>query len=130
MADSLQAHVEANDLLPEEQYSLRKGARGCVDCLVMDRMVITDAKFKGLRTLSVGWIDFVKTYNSFPHEWLTMVLDHIRAPGWVGSMVGRLHSKWSTVMGVRGVRGIVRNRPIAYQRGLFQGDSSSTYSSI
>ena len=64
----------------------------------MDQMVITDAKFKGLRTLSVGWIDFEKAYNRVPHEWLTTVLDIIHTPGWVRSTVGRLHSKRSTVM--------------------------------
>ena len=87
--------------------------------------MITDAKFKGLRTLSVGWIDFEKAYNRVPHEWLTTVLDIIHTPGWVRSTVDRLHSKRSTVMGVRGVCGTVRTRPIAYQWGLFQGDSLS-----
>ena len=56
LADSLAAQIEANDLLPQEQRVLRKGARGCVDCLAVDKMVITDDRFKGLRTLSVGWI--------------------------------------------------------------------------
>jgi len=66
LADSLTAHVEANDLLPQEQRTLRRGARGCVDCLAVDKMVITDARFKGLRTLSVGWIDFKKAYDRVP----------------------------------------------------------------
>ena len=43
LADSLAAHVEANGLLPEEQRALRKGARGCVDCLAVEKVVITDA---------------------------------------------------------------------------------------
>ena len=58
LADSLAAPVEANDPLPQGQRTLRKRARGCMDCLAVDKMVITDARFKGLRTLSVGWIDF------------------------------------------------------------------------
>ena len=49
LADSLAAHIEANGLLPEEQRALRKGARGCVDCLAVDKVVITDSHFKGLR---------------------------------------------------------------------------------
>ena len=77
LVDSLAAHVEANGLLPEEQHALRKGARGCVDCLAVDKVVITDARFKGLRTLSVGWIDFEKAYDRVPHEWLISVLDTI-----------------------------------------------------
>ena len=32
---------------------------------------------KGLRTLSVGWIDFKKAYDRVPHEWLTSVVDTI-----------------------------------------------------
>ena len=54
LADSLAAFVEANDLLPKEQRALRKAARGCVDCLAVDKMVITDAHCKGSRTLSVS----------------------------------------------------------------------------
>ena len=51
-----------------------------------------DARFKGLRTLSVGWIDFEKAYNRVPHEWVTSVLDTIHAPRWVRTTVGRLPS--------------------------------------
>ena len=53
-ATGLAAHVEANDLLPQEQPALRRGARSYVDCLAVDKTVLTDARFKGLRTLSVG----------------------------------------------------------------------------
>ena len=88
-------------------------------------MVITDARFKGSRTLSVGWIDFEKAYDRVPHEWLTSVLDTIRAPRWVGATVGRLLPMWRTVMGVRSVKRTVRTRPIVCKRGLFQGDSLS-----
>ena len=125
LADSLAAHVEANGLLPQEQRALRKGARGCVDCLAVDKMVITDARFKGLRTLSVGWIDFEKAYDRVPHKWVTSVLDTVRAPRWVRSTVGRLQPMWQTVMSVRSARGTVRTRPIVYKRGLFQGDALS-----
>ena len=47
LADSLAAHVKTNDLLLQEQHALRKGARGCIDCMAVDKMVIIDARFKG-----------------------------------------------------------------------------------
>ena len=115
LADSLAAHIEANGLLPEEQPALRKGARGCVDCLAVDKVVITDARFKGLRTLSVGWIEFDKAYDRVPHEWLISVLDTICAPGWVRATVGCLHSMWRTVMGEKSEQRTVRTRPIVYK---------------
>ena len=123
LADSLAAHVEANDLLPPEQHALRRGARDCIDCLAVDKMVITDARFKGLRTLSVGWIDFEKAYDRVPHEWVTSVLDMIHALSWVRTIVGHLQPMWRTVMGVRSVRRTVKTRPILYKRYLFQGDA-------
>ena len=88
-------------------------------------MVITDAHFKGLRTQSVGWIDFEKAYDRVPHEWVTSVLDTVRVPRWVRTIVGRLQPMWRTVMGVRSVNRTVRTRPILYKRGLFQGDALS-----
>ena len=125
LADSLAAHVEANDLLPQEQRALRKGARGCIDCLAVDKMVITHARFKGLRTLSVGWIDFEKAYDRVPHKWVTSVLDTVRAPRWVRTIVGHLQPMWQTVMRVRSAKRTVRTRPILYKRGLFQEDALS-----
>ena len=44
LADSLAAFIEVNDLLPQEQRALRKEARACVDCLAVDKMMITDAR--------------------------------------------------------------------------------------
>ena len=89
-------------------------------------MVITDARFKGLRTLSVGWIDFEKTYYRVPHEWVTSVPDTVCALRWVRTIVGRLQPMWRTVMGVRSANRTVRTRPILYKRGLFQGDALSS----
>ena len=86
-----------------------------MDCLAVDKVVITYARFKGLRTLSMGWINFEKAYDRVPHEWLTSVLDMIRAAGWVRATVGRHHSMWRTVMGVRSVQRTVRTRPIVYK---------------
>ena len=88
-------------------------------------MVITDAHFKGLRTLSVGWIDFEKAYDRVPHEWVTSVLDTVRAPRWVRTIVGCLQPMCRTVMGVRSTNRTVRTRHILYKRGLFQGDALS-----
>ena len=68
LADSLAAYIEANSLLSAEQRALRKGVRGCVDCLAVEKVTTTDAHFKGLRTLSMGWINFKKAYE-LPVTW-------------------------------------------------------------
>lgn len=94
-------------------------------CPWTEYVVMSDAKFKGLRTLSMGWINFEKAYDRVPCECVTSVLGTIRVLGWVRTTVGHVHSKWSTVTGVRGACGTVRTKPIAYQLGLFQGDAVS-----
>ena len=71
LADSLAAHIEANDLLPQEQCVLRKGSSDCVDCLAADKIVITDARFKGLSGLD----RFRESLRPSSHEWVTSVLD-------------------------------------------------------
>ena len=51
-----------NNVLPDEQKGCRKKSKGKKDQLLIDKVVLCEAKRKK-RCLSVAWIDYKKTYD-------------------------------------------------------------------
>jgi len=123
LTEVLYEHVQLYDILPKEQYAVRRGRRGCLDALLVDSMVAREARLRR-RSLSVAWIDYQKAYDRVPHEWIKFLLQDIRAPVVVGHIVGDLIRLWQTVFSV-GVGKDAVKVELAYRRGLFQGDSLS-----
>jgi len=119
----LYEHVQLYDILPKEQYAVRRGRRGCLDALLIDSMVAREAKLRR-RSLSVAWIDYWKAYHRVPHEWIQFLLQDISAPVVVGHIVGNLIRLWQTVFSVRAGKDAVKVE-LTYLRRLFQGDSLS-----
>ena len=60
-AEKMYAHLDVNDLLPDEQKGCRKRSRGTKDQLLIDKMILKDAK-RG-KNLSMAWIGYKKAYN-------------------------------------------------------------------
>ncbi len=67
MARVLMAHVVEKRVLPEEQKALRKGRRGCLDALTIDKAVAEEVRVYR-RNLSVAWIDYQKAFDLVPHR--------------------------------------------------------------
>ena len=123
MTQVLGSHVEERGLLPEEQRALRKGRRGCLEALMVDSMVISEAKLRS-RDLAVAWIDYKKAYDRVPHGWLEWVLRTISAPTKVRRCLSRLIPLWKSEFSIgRGQRTVTTD--LTLKRGLFQGDSLS-----
>ena len=68
IADQIYAHLDQDQLLPEEQKGCRKGSRGNNNLLYIDRAVIKEVKSRN-NNLAMVWIDFEKTYM-VPHSWI------------------------------------------------------------
>ena len=64
LADEMYAHLERNNLLPDEQRGCRKRARGSKDQLLIDRMILKNCKKRQVG-LAMGWIDYKKAYDIF-----------------------------------------------------------------
>ena len=75
----LQEYTTEYNYLPAEQLALRRGRRGCLDTLLVDGMLGSEAR-QGSRRISVSWIDYTKELDLVPHGWLATVLRVIRAP--------------------------------------------------
>ena len=62
IADQIYVHLDHGTLLPEEQKGCRKGSRGIVDLLYIDRAVIKEVKSRN-KNLAIAWIDYNKAYD-------------------------------------------------------------------
>lgn len=119
----LRRHVDASKALPTEQRALRKGTRGCIDALLVDSLVVEDAKVRGL-ALSTAWFDYQKAFDRVPHHWLRQMLAAIKAPAEIQRCISTLIPLWRSCFECgRGRTSVQVN--LEYKRGLFQGDSLS-----
>ena len=119
-ADKMYDHLQANQLLPDEQKGCRRRSRGTKDQLLIDKAVLREARVKK-RCLSMAWIDYRKAYDMVPHSWIVEMLRMVKVAGNVEGLVTRSMKDWKTVLTSNGeVLGEVDIR-----RGIFQGDSLS-----
>jgi len=86
LMEVLYEHVQLYDILPKEQYAVR---RGHLDALLIDSMVAREARLQR-RSLSVAWIDYRKAYDRIPHESIQFLLQDISAPVVVGHIMSNL----------------------------------------
>ena len=73
-ADQIYAHLDKENLLPEEQKGCSKGCRETNDLLYIDRAVITGVKSRN-KNLAMAWIVYKKAYDMVPHSWIIERLD-------------------------------------------------------
>ena len=120
LSEKIYDHLDGNNLLPDEQKGCRKQSRGTKDQLLIDKMIMKDAK-QGRKNLSMGWIDYKKAYDMVPHSWLLEVVDLMGVAGNVASLLASSMMGWKTqLIGGGDVLGTVD-----IKRGIFQGDSLS-----
>lgn len=119
LSEKIYCHLDGNNLLPDEQKGCRKRSRGTKDQLLIDKMILKDAKVG--KNLSMAWIDYKKAYDMVPHSWIKEVVDLLGVAGNIGGLLSSSMSGWRTqLMGGTEVLGTVD-----IKRGIFQGDSLS-----
>ena len=119
LSEKIYDHLAGNNLLPDEQKGCRKRSRGTKDQLLIDKMILKDAKLG--KNLSMAWIDYKKAYDMVPHSWINEVVDMLGVAGNIGGLLSNSMTGWKTqLMGGTEVLGTVD-----IKRGIFQGDSLS-----
>ena len=67
IADQIYAHLDQENLLPEEQKGCRKSSRGTNDLSYINRVVSKEVKSRN-KNLAMAWIDYNKSYDMDPHS--------------------------------------------------------------
>ena len=119
-SEKMYQHLEDQSLLPDEQKGCRKNSRGTKDQLLIDKMILKDAR-KGSKHLAMAWIDYKKAYDMVPHSWILEALDMFKVAGNMADLLRCSMDNWRTqLMGNGNILGTVN-----IERGIFQGDSLS-----
>ena len=73
----MKIHIQNNNLMPQEQKGCAPNTLGCIDQLLIDSMVLCDAK-DNQKNLSVAWIDYAEAYDSVHHSWILHCLETLQ----------------------------------------------------
>ena len=121
IAESMLNHFENNGLIPNEQKGNRRKSKGTIDQLLIDNMIIRNAK-KQKKNLHVAWIDYKKAFDSISHSWIAKSLQILGISNNIIQFLRATKNSWNTLLTVNDqILGQVR-----IQRGIFHGDSPSS----
>ena len=120
ISKGIYAHLDRENILPEEQKGCRKESRGTKDQLLIDKMVLKNCK-RRQTDLAMGWIDYTKAYDMVPHSWILKSLEVTKVADNIIMLIKRSMSKWETEL----LSGKQKLGKVRIQRGIFQGYSLS-----
>ena len=113
IAEAIQNHLEQNSLIPEERKGNRRKSRGTKDQLLIDKMMLRNAK-RRKTNLHVALIDCKKAFESLPHSWITKSLEMLGVRN-IRQFLKTAMSSWNTLLTFNGqILGQVNIR-----RGIF-----------
>lgn len=124
ISDKIYQHLQKNNLLDEEQKGCRRGSRGCKEQLVIDSVVMGNAKRKK-QDLFMAYIDYQKAFDSVPHTWLLQVLKIYRVQNHIIDFLSHSMTRWNTTLLLKGPELVINAGEINIRRGIFQGDALS-----
>ena len=120
----MKQHIHINKLIPDEQKGCVSNALGTIDQLLINQMVLNDAKEKN-KDLSVAWIDYSKAFDSIPHDWLIKSLEIHKFDDITINFFKSTMKNWNTTLHVTKYDEKITTDPMNIKTGIFQGDSPS-----
>ena len=96
----------------------RKEAEAQKDQLLIDKIIVNNCK-RRLTSMAVAWIDYRKTCDMVPHNWIQKYMEMFGVAVNVRSFVNTSMKQWNTELNASNQR--LGNMKI--RRGIFQGDS-------
>ena len=66
LAEFVMDHCTRNGIITEEQAAGKRGSWGCVDQLLVNKMIYREVKERRRNIITV-WLDYKKAFDSVPH---------------------------------------------------------------
>lgn len=120
----MNAHIDNNQIMCEEQKGCKKGAKGCKEQLIIDEVILKQVR-KRNKKLACCYIDYQKAYDSVPHSWLIQVLEIYKIHPVLVDFLRQVMKSWKTVVQLNNKEKLVTTSEIKINRGIYQGDSLS-----
>ena len=120
LAGEIYSFMENQNALLEEQKGSRKGCRGCLDLLYIDKKIMKEVKQRK-KNIAMCWLDYRKAYDLVPHSWLNECLSLFGVAENVKDLLTNSMKEWSTMLTSCGEE----TGEVKFSRGIFQGDSLS-----
>ena len=117
-------HCTVNNIVTEEQAAGKLGSWGCVDQLLINKMV-SDEVIKNRRNLITVWLDYKKAFDSVPHSWIIESLKLTKIPDKIIDAIKMVMFKWRTKIHLYGETESIETSEIEYYKGKLQGDMLS-----
>ena len=115
-------HIEANNIIPPEQKGSYSNTFGTIDQLLINKMIQDDAK-KREKNLSTAWIDYKKTFDSAPHDWINDTLKIHKFDATITNFNEITMKNWKTSLYLTHTNGEISTPEFGIKTGIFKGDS-------
>ena len=120
----MKTHIEANNIIPEEQKGCTSNSYGTIDQLIVNKMIMMDAINKS-RNISTAWIDYRKAFDSIPHDWLIKTLTMHKFDTITVRFFEETMKNWRTSIHLNLAENSISTNAFKISTGIFQGDSPS-----
>ena len=117
-------HINANNLIPEEQKGNASKTFGTIDQLIINKMIMEDAKTRK-KNISTAWIDYKKAFDSVPHDWIIDTLKIHQFDDITMHFIETTMKNWKISINLPFCDGQINTDPFSIKTGMFQGDSPS-----
>ena len=88
-------HCTTNNIITPEQAGGKQGSWGCTDQLLINKMILDEAK-QHRRNLLMMWFDYKKAFDSVPHDWILEALELAQVSLKIINTIKSLMGTWAT----------------------------------
>ena len=121
LASFITDHCIENNIITREQTGGKKDSWGCSEQLLINKTATEECK-NNRRNLICIWLDYKKTFDSIPHDWITEALKLAKVPDIIIEAVRQLMSAWATKVFLNTDKEQIETDEIKYLNGILQGD--------
>ena len=115
IAQLIDQHLTENSIIFPEQAGTKKGSWGCIDQLMINKVVTDEAK-KGRKNLCIMWLDYKKAYDSVQHAWILEALRLAKIPENITRAIEQLIGSWKTEPNIPTTDGNTIIRDVIYRK--------------